>query len=126
MFGMALRAYVRKVQRLGESTTFRGRSLWQSILDFIADRGMVTRREVLERFHRDDETLVRGVLHDLVESGLMFSSGLGDGAVFRPPSDEELRNARMQLGGGTDELVWARSSIARDRSRSRGCAREPI
>ena len=32
MFGMALRAYVRKVQRLGESTTFRGRSLWESML----------------------------------------------------------------------------------------------
>ena len=30
MFGMALRAYVRKVQRLSESTTFRGRSLWES------------------------------------------------------------------------------------------------
>jgi hypothetical protein len=107
MFGMALRAYVRKVQRLGESTTFRGRSLWESILAFVGERGLVTRREVLERFDRDEETLVRGVLRDLVESGLVFSSGLGDGAVFRPPTDAELRDARMRLGVGTDELLWA-------------------
>ena len=107
MFGMALRAYVRKVQRLGESTTFRGRSLWESILAFIDEHGLVTRREVLKRFDRDEETLVRGVLRDLVESGLAFSSGAGEGAVFRRPTDEELRDARMRLGAGTDELLWA-------------------
>ncbi len=107
MFGMALRAYVRKVQRLGESSTFRGRSLWESILDFIGERGLVTRRDVLDRFHRDEETLVRGVLRDLVESGQVFSSGLGEGAVFRSATDEELRDARMRLGGGSDELLWA-------------------
>jgi hypothetical protein len=107
MFGMALRAYVRKVQRLGESTTFRGRSLWESVLGFVGEHALVTRREVLERFHRDDETLVRGVLRDLVESGLVFSSGLGDGAVFRRSTDDELRDARMRLEGGSDELLWA-------------------
>ena len=107
MFGMALRAYVRKVQRLGESTTFRGQSLWESILAFIGEHGLVTRREVLDRFHRDDETLVRGVLRDLVESGLMFLSGTGDDAVFRTATDDELRDARRRLGDGTDELLWA-------------------
>jgi hypothetical protein len=107
MFGMALRAYLRKVQRLGESTTFRGRSLWESILAFIDEHDLVTRREVLDRFHRDEETLVRGVLRDLVESGLAFSSGAGEGAVFRRPTDDELRDARMRLGGGIDELLWA-------------------
>jgi hypothetical protein len=107
MFGMALRAYVRKVQRLGESTTFRGRSLWESVLSFIAEHGLVTRREVLERFHRDEEILVRGVLRDLVESGLAFVSGVGEDAVFRPSTTDEVRDARMRLGDGTDELLWA-------------------
>ena len=32
MFGMALRAYVRKVQRLGESSTERGRTLWEAVV----------------------------------------------------------------------------------------------
>ena len=107
MFGMALRAYVRKVQRLGESSTFRGKSLWESVLAFIGEHSLVTRREVLERFHRDEETLVRGVLRDLVESGHVFSSGLGDGAVFRRSSDDELRDARMRQDGNNDELLWA-------------------
>jgi hypothetical protein len=107
MFGMALRAYVRKVQRLGESTTFRGHSLWESVLSYVTEHGMVTRRELLERFHRDEETLVRGVVRDLVESGLVFSSGLGDSAVFRPSTQDELADARMRLGGGVDELLWA-------------------
>jgi hypothetical protein len=37
---------VRKVQRLAESSTFRGRSLLESILAFIGERGLVTRRDV--------------------------------------------------------------------------------
>jgi hypothetical protein len=107
MFGMALRAYVRKVQRLGESSTFRGRSLWESVLSFISEHGLVTRRDVLERFHRDDQTLVRGVLRDIVESGLAFVSGAGDEAVFRASTADEVRDARKRIGDGTDELVWA-------------------
>src|ERR1043165_7100832 len=35
MFGMALRAYLRKIQRLGESSTEHGRSLWEAVYDFI-------------------------------------------------------------------------------------------
>jgi len=77
MFGMALRAYVRKVQRLSESSTDRGRSLWEAVFAYVSERSMVKRRDVLARFSRDDEASVRGVLHDLAESGLAFSSGSG-------------------------------------------------
>jgi len=35
MFGMALRSYQRKVQRLGESSTVCGRSLWEAVYDFV-------------------------------------------------------------------------------------------
>src|SRR5690554_6207663 len=75
MFGMALRTYLRKIQRLNESSTDRGRSLWEAVLQFVSEKPVVTRLQVLERFYRDDEALVRGVLHDLVETGLVFCSG---------------------------------------------------
>lgn len=131
MFGMALRAYVRKVQRLGESTTFRGHSLWESVLSYVSERNLVTRRELLERFHRDEETLVRGVVRDLVESGLVFSSGLGDSAVFRSSTQDELADARMRLGGGVDELLWAviyrEGPLGREALQARsGLAQEPL
>src|SRR6188508_1340718 len=35
MFGMALRTYQRKTQRLRESATVRGRSLWEAVLEFL-------------------------------------------------------------------------------------------
>ena len=36
MFGLALRSYQRKTQRLRESATMRGRSLWESVFDFLS------------------------------------------------------------------------------------------
>src|SRR5262245_25227172 len=74
MFGMTLRSYQRRIQRLGESYTERGRSLWEAVLGYLQNSGAVTRGQVLARFHRDDEAQLRGVLHDLTESGLVFSS----------------------------------------------------
>lgn len=50
MFGMALRAYIRKVRRLSEAETEKGRTLWQALLDFVASEGIVTRERVIERF----------------------------------------------------------------------------
>jgi hypothetical protein len=49
MFGMALRAYIRKVQRLEESTTDQGRSLWNAVYHFLQESGLVTRDEVVRR-----------------------------------------------------------------------------
>jgi len=67
MFGMALRTYQRKIQRLSESSTEQGRSLWEAVLSYVDEAGIATRADVLRRFHRDDAELVRGVLHDLCE-----------------------------------------------------------
>src|SRR5690242_17537894 len=75
MFGLALRSYQRKIQRLTESNTDRGHSLWEAVLTHLEERKIATRNEVLARFHRDDDQLVRSVLHDLTESGLVFASG---------------------------------------------------
>src|SRR5215510_406347 len=75
MFGMTLRAYHAKVTRLSESGTDRGRSLWEAILEFVREKGSVSRLSVLERFSGDEEVVVKGVLLDLVDSGLLFRSG---------------------------------------------------
>jgi hypothetical protein len=40
-------------------------------------------RKTVHRFHRDDEDLARGVLQDLVDTGLVSRTGKGGGARFR-------------------------------------------
>lgn len=82
MFGMALRGYLRKLQRLTEGQTDSGRTLWRAVLDHIVSRPLVTRADILERFKRDDQLQVSAVLRDLKESGLVFSSGRGDPREF--------------------------------------------
>ena len=72
MFGLGLRTYRRKIQRLSESSTERGRSLWEVVLEHIKTQGVVTRREILARFPSDDEAQVRSVLRDLCDSQLVF------------------------------------------------------
>jgi hypothetical protein len=83
MFGLALRTYQRRTQRLRESATMRGRSLWEAVFEYLSSEGMVSRDEVLRRFRHDDEATVRGVLHDLTESGLLFCSGTGAPTTYR-------------------------------------------
>lgn len=107
MFGMALRAYIRKVRRLREAQTEQGRTLWQAVLDFIRTENLAARDRVLERFQYDDELQVSGVLHDLVESGLIFCSGTARAAMYRAASDEELgRLSQLSSEHGLDELAW--------------------
>jgi hypothetical protein len=107
MFGMALRSYQRKTQRLRESQTERGRTLWEAVFDFLGQKEVVTRREVLARFDRDDEGLVRGVLHDLTESALVFASGSGNRTAYRVASEDDLRRLRKNEDEGElDALLW--------------------
>src|SRR6188768_2362585 len=77
MFGLGLRSYRRKIQRLSESSTERGRSLWEVVLEHVRTHELVTRNEILTRFARDDEAQIRAVLRDLSDSQLVFSSGTG-------------------------------------------------
>jgi hypothetical protein len=107
MFGMALRSYLRRIQRLSESSTERGRSLSLAVLDFLSDGRVVTRAEVLLRFSRDEPALVRAVLHDLTESGLLFRSGSGEATSYRAASDADLSRMRRASDAAPDELVWA-------------------
>jgi hypothetical protein len=107
MFGMALRAYVRKVRRLSEAESEPGTTLWRAVLEFVRNEKLVARRRVLERFGRDDELSLSAVLHDLTRNGLIFASGAAEHAVYRAASDEELGElARLSPEQGLEELAW--------------------
>lgn len=107
MFGLAIRSYQKKVQRVTESVSVRDRTLWQAVLDHLAS-GSSSRRELLERFHRDDPAVVGSVLNDLVSSGLVYRTGSGDASVFGMTVERDLARTR---GEGSREalvpIVWA-------------------
>lgn len=107
MFGLALRTYQRKRQRLGESVTEKGRSLWEAVLSHIQDHGNLGRDEILHRFRYDEEASVRGVLNDLVETGLVYRTGHAERSRFRAASPEELGlEERLDPIEVTAGLVW--------------------
>jgi len=108
MFGMALRTYQRRTQRLSQSRTDRGRSLWEATLEFIEQNGVVRRDDILQRFRHDDEPSLRGVLRDLTDSGLVFSSGSASNLSFRAATTDEVSTLRR--GGdhlGLEAFVWS-------------------
>ena len=107
MFGMALRAYLKKIQRLSESTTDQGRSLWQAVFEYVSERPVTSRSDVQHRFHNDEEALLRGILHDLCESALLSASGSGPSTMYRSISDDELGYMRgAHPDSGADEMLW--------------------
>jgi hypothetical protein len=110
MFGMALRSYRQKVQRLAESVTSRGVTLWSAVQSYLTERESTTRAEVLQRFKHDDEISVRGILNDLVENGFVIRSGRGEETRYRTASEDELRDFGAGLGsdheGFLSGLVW--------------------
>lgn len=108
MFGMAVRGYQKKVQRLTESVTVRDRTLWEAVLDFVRDNGGATRRRVFERFRADDEEAVASVLRDLVSSGLVLTSGHGATSIYRATSEADLRRlVDAESADSLAALVWA-------------------
>ncbi len=107
MFGLALRSYQQKVQRLSESATTRGVTLWSAIHDFLSDRESASRAELLAHFADDDEKVVRGILNDLVENGLVWRSGSGKETRYRVATAKEIE----ELGSAESletiaALVW--------------------
>jgi len=103
---MALRTYQRHTQRLAQSRTDRGRSLWEAVFRHLEENGVVTREELFRRFRHDDEASLRGVLRDLTESGLVFSSGSGPSSAYRLATADEV--GKMKRGGdaaGTEAFV---------------------
>lgn len=106
MFGLALRTYQRKRQRMLESATERGRSLWEAILTQLeGSPGGMTRAALLGHFRYDEEAIVRGILSDLADTGLVSVDGHGHNALYRSTSGAE----RAQLSA--DEAIEARAAL---------------
>jgi hypothetical protein len=106
MFGLALRTYHDKVRRLSESSTVRGKSLWEATLAYVQERETVLQADVLQRFRNDDDSTVRGVLTDLVESGMIFRSGRGNHVTFRAAKPEDYQLANGDPGNAAANLAW--------------------
>jgi hypothetical protein len=107
MFGMALRAYQRKLRRLAEAETDPGSTLWRSVLEFLRNTPLATREQLTLRFARDEERQVLSVMHDLIESGLVFRSGSGMRAVYRAASEAELGELFQRSSEhGLEEWIW--------------------
>src|SRR6185295_15446662 len=84
-----------------------GSTLWRAALEFIRSAPLVTRLQLVERFARDDERQLLSVMHDLIESGLVFRSGSGARAVYRAASDAELAEVtRFSSEHGLAEWLW--------------------
>src|SRR6187399_1436374 len=94
MFGMALRTYQKRVQRLRESQSFRERTLWEAILEYIESTGSVTRAQIDKRFARDPEEQRGAVLLDLQQNGLVYNTGRGEQSIFGPTTDADRRAMR--------------------------------
>jgi hypothetical protein len=106
MFGLALRAYQKKMRRLTESRSARDRTLWEAVLSFIGE-GEISRQRVEERFRHDGEREVGAVLHDLVRSGLIYATGAGEHAVYGLTSEEVRdRVTRSSQLEGLMNVVW--------------------
>ncbi len=107
MFGLALRSYQQKVRRLSESATDKGITLWEAMHRYLQEKQVLTRSEILGRFCRDDDTSVKGILNDLVESGLVYKTGRGDGAVYRVvPADEIAKVESVDPMISAASLAW--------------------
>jgi hypothetical protein len=107
MFGLVLRGYQKKVQRLTESQTATGQTLWLAVYEHLQKHGSVTRKRLFQAFERDDPNSVGAVLSDLVSSGLAYKTGTGDHSVYgvTKPQDHALLSQEHDLETAT-LLIW--------------------
>lgn len=105
MFGLALRTYQTKMQRLASSGTERDRTLWEGILAYLEEHGSATRKRLLEHFERDDPNSIGAVLNDLVQSQLVERVKLRGSPAFRVTALAE-RKALPPSGEAIAALVW--------------------
>jgi hypothetical protein len=107
MFGMALRTYQKKVNRLRASVTRSEQTLWQSVLQYVREHGGATRMQLLAAFKLDEERHVIAVLGDLVASGLVYATGRGQHAAYRPtPADDQRALLDERAIETLVHLVW--------------------
>jgi hypothetical protein len=88
MFGLALRSYQKKIQRLSESATRHEQTLWEVVLEHLRKQGGASRKSLLTLFKRENPEDLAAVLKDLQNSGLISASGKGTAAFYQPSSPE--------------------------------------
>ncbi len=107
MFGLAIRTYQKKVQRVTETAQTRDQTLWQSVLVYLQEAESASRRVLVEHFRREDPVVVGSVLNDLVSSGLVYRTGSGEGAIFGITKERDLAQAiREQRRESLGPIVW--------------------
>jgi hypothetical protein len=93
MFGLAIRTYQKKVQRVTETVAAHEHTLWQLLFDYVQGQGSASRRELLARFEREDPIVVGSLLKDLVSSGLLYRTGSGDGTIYGVTREQDVARA---------------------------------
>jgi hypothetical protein len=105
MFGLALRSYQLKFQRLSDSAPPET-SLWQTIHAMLG-KGVRTRGELSSALKTADPVDVASVLNDLVGSGLAYVSGRGATAVYGLTSEADReRLMHVDEHQAVTHLVW--------------------
>jgi hypothetical protein len=116
MFGLALRSYQKRVQRLSESESVRDRTLWEAVYDFVCEQQSVSRARVEKRFAKDPEDDVGAVINDLVSNGLIYAAGRGRNAIYRAVTAHDRETAGDGGAESLVSLVWM--MVYRRRARS--------
>lgn len=115
MFGLALRSYQLKVQRLSEGGATET-SLWEDIHALLT-QGTHTRGEIAQVLKTVDSNDIASVLNDLVGSGLAYVSGRGVTAVYglTTQADRE-RLTRGDERQAVYHLLWQLVATGRARN----------
>ncbi len=106
MFGLALRSYQKKLRRLDEGVNLSVGSLWQRIYADLSE-GTATRSRLEQRYKTHAPEQIAATLQDMLQSGLVYSSGKGADAIFGLTSDAD----RAHLGAADrqrmlKDLCW--------------------
>ena len=107
MFGLALRSYQVKINRLTASATTNEQTVWEAVIEHLRATGGCRRSELMERFRRDDPGDVAAVLKDLVDSGLVSRTGRTEQAFYQLASTEAVAAiAERQSLEAVGNMVW--------------------
>jgi hypothetical protein len=88
MFGLALRSYQKKMQRLAQSKTDSSQTLWSAVLEHLRKTGGASRQGIDHHFRNDDALDLAAVLKDLITSGLVSATGRGSSTYYTVSSAE--------------------------------------